>query len=432
MRRLLPLLLYPAITIAQAPGVDSVHGTTGSAGIRTETPSGVTLQLDLVQFATGLNELIGIVNAGDDRLFALDQEGVIRIIRSTGAVEPTPFLNITSRVDSSSNEEGLLGIAFHPQYAANGFFYLQYTNTTMGTRRTRISRFSVTGDPDVADPNSENILLTITQPQSNHNAGKINFGPDGYLYIPMGDGGGGGDTSNNAQNTALLLGKVVRIDVDSGPGVTPDCVGIGSGDYTVPNSNPLIDGAGGVCDEIWAIGLRNPWQSTFDRDTGDLWIGDVGQDAVEEVNRQPAASAGGENYGWRCYEGNDPFNLAGCGPIGNYTFPVFAYNQSPGGHCTVVGGYVYRGGLYPNMQGRYLLTDYCSGRFWDLEPNGMGGYTATTHTNLQAFGYTSFGQDVNGELYLAQQSGTVYRIIDLSTPPLLEFSSGFEDPPPSP
>jgi glucose/arabinose dehydrogenase len=397
-----------------------------SPGFTAET-GGTPLELDLVTFATGLSDLIGIKSAGDDRLFALDRTGVIRIIRSNGSVESTPFLSITARVDSSSSEEGLLGIAFHPQYATNGFFYLQYTNTTSAVRRTRLSRFSVSdANPDVGDPNSEEVLLTVTQPSSNHNAGKINFGLDGYLYMPLGDGGGSGDTSNNAQTLSVLLGKVVRIDVDSGAGTSPDCVGLGTGNYTVPNSNPLTNGPGGTCDEIWAIGLRNPWQSSFDRATGDLWISDVGQDAVEEVDMQPAGSGGGENFGWRCYEGNNTFNTSGCGPMGDYTFPVFAYNQSPGGHCSVVGGYVYRGSAFPNMQGRYLLTDYCSGRFWDLAPNGMGGYVPTSHTNLQAFGYTSFGEGADGELYLAQQSGTVYRIVDLSTPPPLDFVDGFE------
>lgn len=418
VRTTLTFLIICAFTIS--PGFASESGRFGAV-----PDGGTPLELDLITFATGLNQLVGIKSAGDDRLFALDQSGVIRIIRSDGSVESTAFLNITSRVDSSGSEEGLLGIAFHPQYAMNGFFYLQYTNTTAAVRRTRISRFSVTADPDVADPNSEEILLTIIQPDPNHNAGKINFGPDGYLYIPLGDGGGGGDTDNNAQTLSTLLGKVVRIDVDSGAGTSPDCVGLGTGNYTVPNTNPLTD-VPGACDEIWAVGLRNPWQSSFDRVTGDLWIGDVGQGAVEEVNRQAAASSGGENYGWRCYEGDEPFNTTGCGPAGDYTFPVFTYDSSSS-DCSVVGGYVYRGSEYPNMQGRYLLTDYCTGHFWDLAPDGGGGYVATDHTNLQAFGYTSFGEDADGELYLAQQSGTVYRIVELSAPPPLDFVDGFED-----
>ncbi len=254
-----------------------------------------------------------------------------------------------------------------------------------------VRRFSVTADLNVADPASEDILLTVGQPFSNHNAGAINFGPDGYLYVPLGDGGSGSDPFDLGQSPTTILGKITRIDVDSGPGSAPDCSGVGSGNYTVPASNPLVDGAGGTCDEIWALGLRNPWRSSFDRLTGDLWIGDVGQLTWEEVDRQPAASAGGENYGWRCYEGNHPFNLAGCGPIGSYDFPVFEYAHSGNG-CSVTGGYVYRGSQFPTLAGRYLLADYCTGNFWDLAPSRRGGYTATRHTELAAFGYVAFGE----------------------------------------
>lgn len=368
-----------------------------------------TLNLSLTTFATGLSAPLGLVNAGDTRLFAVEKAGRIRVIQSDGTVLATPFLDITSQVDSSSNEEGLLGLAFHPNYASNGYFYVNYTNTTSGVRRSRISRFSVTADPNIADPNSEEILLTVVQPNSNHNAGHILFGPDGYLYIPLGDGGGGGDTSNNAQNLGLLLGKVVRIDVDNNPGDSPDCVDQGTGNYTIPPTNPLSDGAGGDCDEIWAIGLRNPWRSSFDRLTGDFFMGDVGQGTWEEIDFQPASSTGGENYGWRCYEGNHPFNTTGCGPIGDYTFPIFEYNHS-GGNCTVIGGYVYRGSQYPAMFGRYLLLDYCSGNFWDLEQSGSN-WIPTLHTNLtDPFSYVAFGEDVNGELYVVDIGGTIYRL----------------------
>ncbi len=387
-------------------------------------PAG-TLDLSLSVFATGLNKPVGIANAGpsDDRLFVIEQPGVIRIVQSDGAVLPTPFLDITSRVDSSDNEEGLLGLSFHPNYANNGYFYVNYTNTSPDTRRTRISRFSVTTNPDVADPNSEDILLTIDQPFSNHNAGDLHFGPDGYMYVPLGDGGSGGDPNNNAQSLGVLLGKIIRIDVDAKPGGSPpDCQGLGSGNYTIPSSNPLMDGAGGTCDEIWATGLRNPWRFSFDRLTGDLYIGDVGQNTWEEIDFQPASSSGNENYGWRCYEGNHPYNTSGCGLISNYTFPIFEFNQNDN-NCSVIGGYVYRGSQYPAMYGRYLLTDYCSGNFWDLVPNGVN-WQPTKHTNLTEFGYVAFGEDANGELYVANIStGNIYHLEENSPPaPILSIN----------
>ncbi len=370
-----------------------------------------SLVLDLELFASGFSSPVAMANSDDDRLFVVEQEGIIKILESDGTTLPTPFLDITDRVDSSSSEEGLLGLAFHPDYDQNGYFYVNYTNTTGGTRRTRISRFSVTGNPNVADPSSENILLTVVQPDSNHNAGDIHFGPDGYLYVPLGDGGGGGDPNNNGQTLTGLLGDISRIDVDSGPGVSPDCVGAGTGDYTIPSSNPHVDGPGGLCDEIWASGTRNPWRSSFDRLTGNFYIADVGQSAWEEVNVQPATSAGGENYGWRCYEGNHTYNTSGCGPIGDYDFPVFEYSHSLG--CSITGGYVYRGALYPNMYGRYFFTDYCSGNFWDMVTSN---FSVTMHTNLTGFGYVSFGEATDGELYVSNLNGNIYHLVDASGP----------------
>jgi glucose/arabinose dehydrogenase len=366
----------------------------------------------LTQFATGLNGPVGVYNAGsgDDRLFVIERTGVIRIVQATGAVVATPFLDISGRVDASDGEEGLLGLSFHPNYATNGFFYVNYTNTT-GSRRTRLARFQVTADPNIADPDSELILLTVDQPFSNHNAGDLHFGPDGWLYMPLGDGGSGGDPGNRAQNRGLLLGKVVRIDVDAGPGSAADCVGTdGSGNYSIPASNPFVDGPGNTCDEIWALGLRNPWRSSFDRLTGDFYMGDVGQGSQEEVDFQLAGSSGGENYGWRCFEGNEPFNTNGCGPRSAFTFPIFAYSHA-NGDCSVIGGYVYRGSLFPALSGRYLLTDFCTGNFWDVIPDGTGGWQTAQHTNLIAFGYVSFGEDANGELYVVHQgSGTLFRL----------------------
>jgi glucose/arabinose dehydrogenase len=368
--------------------------------------------LSLAQFAQGLTNPTGLYNAGsgDPRLFVIEQAGRIKILQPDGTVLSTPFLDITDRVDSSDNEEGLLGLAFHPNYAINGLFYLNYTNTTSNIRRTRISRFSVTSDPNTADPNSEEVLLTVDQPFSNHNAGDIHFGPDGYLYIPLGDGGGGGDPGDNAQTRTTLLGKISRIDVDSDPGgAPPDCVGQGAGNYTIPPDNPLIDGQGGTCDEIWALGFRNPFRSSFDRLTGDLYIADVGQDLWEEIDVQPKNSSGGENYGWRCYEGNHEFNTLACGPATDYTFPIFEYSHDEG--CSVSGGYVYRGTKYPAMQGHYLLTDYCSGKFRDLIRNDVGDWIATLHTLPATSGFASFGEDSEGELYVVNNvTGVIYRV----------------------
>lgn len=401
------LLLSVAIGACSGP-VAEPAGDDVSFTNPAETDAGGVLSLSLTTYASGFTSPVSMTNAGDDRLFVVEQAGVIRIIDGGGNVLPTPFLDISDRVDSSGDEEGLLGLVFHQNYAGTGYFYVNYTNTTSGTRRTRISRFSVTGDPNIADPNSENILLTVVQPYSNHNAGDIHFGPDGYLYIPLGDGGLGGDPDDNAQNPENLLGAVSRIDVNMGSGASSDCVGDGSGDYTIPNDNPFIDGAGGDCDELWVIGMRNPWRSSFDKITGDFFIGDVGQGSWEEVDYQPASSNGGENYGWRCYEGNHPYNTSGCGPMGNYDFPIFEYVST--GNCAVVGGYVYRGSIYPAMVGRYFLTDYCTGNFWDLESDGGGGWNATQHTNLQQSGFTTFGEGNNGELYVALRSGTIYHL----------------------
>lgn len=381
------------------------------------------LDLSLEPFAAGLSDPVGITHAtaGDDRLFVVERGGRIKIVQPDGTVLTTPFLDISGRADSSSTEQGLLGLAFHPNYASNGLFYVNYVNSSSGVRRTRISQFQVSSNPNAADENSEEILLTVTQPYSNHNAGDLLFGPDGYLYIPLGDGGSGGDPDNNAQNLGVLLGKIVRIDVDSGPGGTADCQGEGSGGYSVPADNPMVGGAGGTCDEIWAVGLRNPWRASFDRETGDLYLGDVGQNSYEEIDFQPAASAGGENYGWRCYEGNSSYNLTGCGVITDYTFPIFAYDN-PAEGCSVTGGYVYRGSVYPAMVGHYLLTDYCSGNFWDLVHTGSG-WDVTKHTNLKAFGYVAFGEDAAGELYVVNRSaGSVHRLVENSVGPVLTIS----------
>jgi glucose/arabinose dehydrogenase len=355
------------------------------------------LSIDLPVFASGFSAVTDIRSAGDDRLFVVEQAGTIRIVDARGNTTGT-FLDISGPV-LSGGERGLLGLVFHPDYATNGFFFVNYTNSSGDTH---ISRFSVDPlNPNVADPSSEEILLVISQPFSNHNAGCLQFGPDGYLYIAMGDGGSAGDPGNRSQNPLNLLGKMLRIDVDSG---LP---------YTVPADNPFV-GDPGVADEIWAIGLRNPWRFSFDDLTGDLWIADVGQDDLEEVNVVPASSTGGENYGWRCYEGNSPFNLSGCGPIGDYTFPVYEYTHSFGsGGFSITGGYVYRGQSSPNLEGRYIFCDYLSGNWWTLEETSPGAYSVEAIGRLKSF-VTTFGQNDEGELFCSNGS-QIFRIVETCT-----------------
>lgn len=344
------------------------------------------------QFATGFNDPVEIVHAGDNRLFVVQQSGQIKILNSNGTVNSTNFLNVSSLI-STGSERGLLGLAFHPQYATNGFFYINYTNTSGNTVIARYTRSS--SNADVADAASAQIILTVTQPFSNHNGGCLRFGPDGYLYIGMGDGGSGGDPQNNGQSNTTLLGKLLRIDVNSG---SP---------YSSPATNPYVGVAG--ADEIFAIGLRNPWKFSFDKQTGDLWIADVGQNQIEEINKVAAGSGAGLNFGWRCYEGNQTYP-ASCTSTGPYTMPVAQYNHTNSA-CSITGGYVYRGTTYPNMQGKYFFADYCNNRIGYV--SNTGG--TVTFTNSFTGNFTSFGEDINGELYIAGVSnGIIYKITDTS------------------
>jgi glucose/arabinose dehydrogenase len=339
-----------------------------------------------------------ITHAGDGsgRIFIVEKSGYIRII-SGGSTLATPYLNIDPLVGSGGSEQGLLSMAFSPDYATNGRFYVNYTNNSGDTV---IARYQVSADPNVANPGSAQIVLTIDQPQSNHNGGQIQFGPDGMLYIGMGDGGGAGDTPNNAQTNDRLLGKMLRINVDVGNPTT----------YTIPADNPFV-GVAGYREEIWQTGLRNPWRFSFDRTTGDMYIGDVGQGQWEEIDFQDADSEGGENWGWRCYEGDTAYNTAGCQPASAYDFPVHDYNHS-GGRCSVTGGYVYRGGVYPRMEGMYFFADYCSGETYGLQLFN----SQWVFLELHDFGGnpTSFGEDEAGNVYVTTQGGTVYRLTDPS------------------
>lgn len=369
--------------------------------------------IDLEPVATSLSRPVGITHAGDGsgRLFIVELTGEIRIVDAAGDLLPTSFLDIGAQ-SACCGEQGLLGLAFHPNYSDDGYFYVHYSDLEGDTV---VSRFTVSANPDVADPGSELVLLTLAQPYTNHNGGQIEFGPDGYLYIALGDGGSGGDPGDRAQNLGLLFGKILRIDVDT---ADPPL------EYSIPADNPFV-GAGGPRQEIWAYGLRNPWRFSFDRLTGDLFIGDVGQFLWEEINMQPAASTGGENWGWRCYEGDAVYNSSGCGPIGDYEFPILTYAHA-GGNCSVSGGYRYRGTNYPNLWGTYLFGDYCTGKVWGGTYDGMA-WSATEFYDLPA-SLSSFGEDEDGELYLAAyaSSGTVYRIVDLSDPGVI-FFDGFEN-----
>jgi glucose/arabinose dehydrogenase len=351
----------------------------------------------LVPFATGLPRTVCISHCGDSRLFITDQSGYIRIVDSTGTINTQPYLDIHQRV-VYGGEQGLLGLAFHPQYSSNGYFYVNYIGNGDSTHISRFSRME--GNPDQADPQSEFKLMTIFQPFSNHNGGDLHFGPDGYLYIGLGDGGSGGDPGNRSQNPMEYLGKMLRIDVNNG------------NPYSIPSTNPFYNSTD-TLGEIWATGLRNPWRFSFDRATGDLWIADVGQNAIEEINLQPATSSGGENYGWRCYEGNDIYNIDGCVSSSAITFPVYTYVHSD--DCSVTGGYVYRGNATSPFYGHYFFADYCSDRIWTLHTTEQG-WVSQDFGRFTGNNFSTFGEDSKGKLYVAGlTSGTLFLIQDPST-----------------
>ena len=358
-------------------------------------------KIQLKQFAGGLSKPVDIAHCGDNRLFVVEQNGFIQILDSAGNKQSVPFLNIDARVNSSGNEQGLLGLAFHPNFLQNGWFFVNYTQNNGDTR---VSRFTATPGavPLVADPDSEKILLEVDQPYSNHNGGCIKFGPDGYLYISLGDGGSGGDPQGNGQKKTTFLGKILRIDVNVADAPY----------YSVPADNPFV-GQSDYLPEIWSLGQRNVWRFSFDRLNGDMWMGDVGQNEWEEVNHEPA-NTGGMNYGWRCYEGNATYNTSGCQPASAYTDPVFVYNHASANGCSITGGFVYRGTKYPLLYGQYLVADYCSGRFWRLTPNGDGSFTSSILANLVAYEYSSFGENKDGELFVTTlSSGKVMRLDEL-------------------
>ena len=354
--------------------------------------------LSLQQFSAGYTAPVAIENCGDSRLFIVQESGQIFIADSSGTRLSTPFLDISKKV-TYSGEQGLLGLAFDPDYKTNGYYYVYYINKTGSTQ---VSRFKVrTGYPNFSSTESEKFILQIAQPFTNHKGGCIHFGTDGYLYISTGDGGSGGDPNNNAQNPQSLLGKFLRIDVHHG------------NPYSIPADNPFVDSAN-YKPEIWALGFRNPWRWSFDSAHNNMVIADVGQANYEEVDFQ-GAGKGGKNYGWRCYEGFHAYNTAGCNPQSSYTSPVYEYDHSSG-DCAIIGGYIYRGTKYSFLKGKYLFTDYCSGKFRTLLINYPNATEQDVYTG-DTYSYTCFGQDNKKELYIANQTnGNIYHIAVVVAP----------------
>jgi glucose/arabinose dehydrogenase len=373
---------------AQEPTLTPTETPTSTPVPQTSFPDPSAYQW--VVIAEGFIRPLLLTNAGDgsNRLFVVEQDGIIRVIEN-GATLAEPFLNIEENVGSGGNEQGLLGLAFHPDYENNGYFYVNYTGLD---GNTVIARFQVSADPNVADAASETQLLTVAQPYENHNGGNLIFGPDGYLYIGLGDGGSGGDPQGNGQDLETLLGKMLRIDVNSGE------------PFAIPADNPFANGGG--LPEIWAYGLRNPWRFSFDRSTGDLYIADVGQGQWEEISFLPGGIVGGSNFGWNYFEGTHVYQ--GAAPEGaSFVPPVTEYDHS--GRCSVTGGFVYRGPSLPEWTGIYIYGDYCSGEVMGLFQQPDGAWVSQVLFTQPSF-ITSFGEDEAGELYLVDRNGIIFQL----------------------
>lgn len=399
------------------------------------------LDLELLPGATGLVRPVAVVDAGDDsgRLFIVEQTGTIRIWQN-GALLPQPFLTIPGSELSCCGERGLLGLAFHPNFSDNGYFFVNYTepesvdppSCPSGAgcdQNTVVARFRVdshvdpeNGDPDFADFSTQERLLHYNQPHGNHNGGDLHFGPDDYLYISSGDGGSANDPHDYGQDTTTLLGKLLRIDVDGTLPVGPaDVCGVDAQLYGIPADNPFA-GGDGECDEIWSLGLRNPWRFSFDRDTGDVFIGDVGQSSREEIDFQPASSTGGENWGWRCYEGNAFTFASGCVQDPSpYEFPIHDYSHSSG-RCSVTGGFRYRGDDFFLLRGVYFFADFCTGEIWGAREDEGAWSVPMSPDHVAPFNVTSFGEDAEGEPYVLDYDnpdntdGRVYRLVETLIP----------------
>lgn len=389
-------VLVPIFVIAAACAGE-VSVPTPSPGVTrpASTPVPITDSFTLLQVIGGFVRPTLVTNAADgsNRLFILEKPGRIRVIKS-GLLLAEPFLDISNLVKSDANEQGLLGLAFHPDFEKNGRFFVAYSarNADNTVAEYRVNPPSA----DTADPATGKALLAVADQFANHNGGMLAFGPDGFLYISMGDGGSSGDPNGNGQNLNSLLGKLLRVDVNSG---SP---------YAIPATNPFVSRTG-VRKEVWAYGLRNPWRITFDRETGDLWIGDVGQNKYEEVDFQRADSRGGENYGWNTMEGNHCFKPeSGCAEQG-LVKPAFEYDHGQG--CSVTGGYVYRGKSIPSLVGRYLFADYCQTTLWATTKGSDGAFT-TDKIGKVPKGVSAFGEDEAGEIYLSiDGEGAVYKLV---------------------
>jgi glucose/arabinose dehydrogenase len=377
------------LAVLALPGCS--HTPTSNGG-----PDTGTVAVGLERVATGLGPLTYLTAAPGDtsRLFLVEQSGRIRIVEN-GVLLATPFLDIHSLV-STGGEQGLLGMAFYPDYATSGRFIVSYTSPA-GSQpggTSVLARYTVSADPDVANTSPDRVLLTVDQPYSNHNGGMITFGPDGFLYFGLGDGGSGGDPNGTGQDRTDLLGSMLRLDVS------------GAGGYTIPATNPYAT-SGTFAHELWNYGLRNPWRFSFDRASGDLYIGDVGQDRVEEVDVAPASSGGGENYGWNQVEGNKCYT-SGCN-LSLYVAPVSTYTHADG--CAVIGGYVYRGSAIPALAGTYFYTDECGGWMRSFKWAGGAATQPLSWPALSTSGPQSFGQDARGELYVVTGGGEAFRIV---------------------
>ena len=410
MRRLMTALV-PALLLLVGAG--AACSDTSDSGGKTPTPEtstsaspgatstpppaatpGPLPAITLEMVVDGLERPTFVTHAGDGsgRLFVVEKPGRIRIVED-GRLLPEPFLDVVNVVKSSGNEQGLLGLAFHPEYERNGRFFVYYT--ALDNDNT-VAEFRVSSVATRADPRSGKEIMAVPDKYPNHNGGMLAFGPDGYLYIGLGDGGSAGDPDGNGQDLLVHLAKILRLDVNSG---SP---------YGVPDSNPFI-ARSSARPEIWAWGLRNPWRFSFDRQTGDLWIADVGQDSVEEVDFQPAGSKGGQNYGWNVMEGSECFKPAtGCDTTG-MVLPIFEYSHDEG--CSITGGYVYRGKAYPALSGAYLFTDYCSGNLWVTRQVAPGEFE-TEQAGMFRRSVSSFGEDESGELYVTvDPAGAVFRLV---------------------
>ncbi len=364
------------------------------AGFGAHHPINAQQPYQLVEVASGFSRPLYVTHAGDERLFVVEQSGKIRIVQESTILEP-PFLDVSSIISPEAltgdySERGLLGLAFHPDYAENGIFFINYTDLNGDTV---VARYTVSADnPNLADPNSASPILQVAQPYPNHNGGHLAFGPDGYLYIALGDGGSGGDPQGNGQNLETLLGSILRIDVNTDQG------------YLTPPDNPFINQSDAQ-PEIWSWGWRNPWRFSFDRQTGDMWIADVGQNEWEEVNLEPAGGPGGLNYGWNAYEAAYPYS--GAEAASAVVMPILEYNHADG--CSITGGYVYRGSALPNLQGTYFYGDWCSGLIWTAAPDRAWTSTGSFQSGLSI---SSFGEDAAGELYVIDYNGTLYRLAE--------------------